>query len=61
MCVLFLDITHMWVDINTLNHSLAAGESFEVPGFFVSAFEGDWDDAAYATHQVKKTPPYGIS
>lgn len=41
------------MEINALNHTVSES-SFWLPGFFVGMYEGNWDDAAWTTHQVTK-------
>lgn len=37
--------------IDDLAHSVAPGETFEIPGVFFGRFHGDWDEAGYVTQR----------
>ena len=55
---------HAWADsaktcfesqIDDLAHILAPGVAFDTPAFFVGQFNGDWDQAGYATQRFAET------
>ncbi len=42
---------HAASTIDDLSHIVAPGETFDVPAFFAGLFDGDWDEAGYATQR----------
>lgn len=42
---------HIVSSIDNLCHGLSPQSIFEIPGFFVGRFYGDWDEAGYVTQQ----------
>jgi alpha-galactosidase len=47
--------TRLESQIDNLAHILAPGAAFAIPAFFVGQFNGDWDQAGYATQRFAET------
>jgi hypothetical protein len=46
--------THVSATIDALNHRLAPGATFDLPAWFVGAYDGDWDEAGYVTQRFSE-------
>ena len=51
--------------VQSLNHPVAAGETFTLPGAFIGLFQGNWDEAGYRTQRFTEAalataPPDGF-